>query len=274
MGYDVWIFTLGNEVVEGRVINTNASYLGRRLTLLGFKVRGVVSLPDDVALISSFISYVLRLKPRVIVTTGGLGPTYDDRTLEAVARALGRNLLLNAEALSMVKAKYSEIGLPITEERLKMAKLPEGASPIPNPVGTAPGSWLVVDETIIVSLPGVPKELEAMWSGWVEPRLKSVGPGLTISEGTIKVVGVPESTAAAVVKRLVKEFSNVYIKTHPRGHEIRGPVLEVYVMTSSRDPARAAELVSNVVGILKEKFRELGGDVVGVSLPRGSNLLK
>ncbi|MEM2852096.1 MAG: molybdopterin-binding protein, partial [Ignisphaera sp.] len=81
--YDAWILTLGTEVVQGRVINTNASYLGRRLTLLGFRVVGNVSLIDDVNIIAKYITIILDEKPSVIVTTGGLGPTYDDRTLEA-----------------------------------------------------------------------------------------------------------------------------------------------------------------------------------------------
>jgi len=86
--YAAWIFTIGNEVVHGRVINTNSAFLGRKLVLLGYDVLGNISLIDDVDLISKFLKYVLP-DSKVIITTGGLGPTYDDRTSEALANALG-----------------------------------------------------------------------------------------------------------------------------------------------------------------------------------------
>ncbi|MCC6057957.1 MAG: competence damage-inducible protein A, partial [Desulfurococcaceae archaeon] len=115
--YTAWIFTLGTELTQGRIINTNAAFIGRRLTLLGFNVLGVITLVDDVDLISRFISQILSGKPRVIVTTGGLGPTHDDRTLEAVAKAINRKLILNQEAFEMVKKKYESKGLELTPER-------------------------------------------------------------------------------------------------------------------------------------------------------------
>ncbi len=261
-----WLFTLGNEVVQGRVVNTNASYLGRRLTLLGFDVRGNISLVDDVSLVTEFLRYVVsKMKPALIVTTGGLGPTYDDRTLEAVAKAAGRELVLNEEALRMIREKYSERGLELTEDRVKMAYLPEGSIPIPNNVGTAPGCWLEVDGTIIVSLPGVPRELESMWEGWVEPKLRELLPEIHIVERTFRVVGVPESSVAPVVKRILKTYGNVYIKTHPKGHEIRAPILDVYVMAASENLEEAKRTVSEVAEKLISELRELGGRIEGVN---------
>ncbi len=261
-----WLFTLGNEVVQGRVINTNASYLGRRLTLLGFDVRGNISLVDDVLLVTEFLKYVMSKRPTLIVTTGGLGPTYDDRTLEAVARAAGLNLVLNEEALTMVREKYSEKGLELTEDRVKMAYLPEGGVPIPNNVGTAPGCWLEVSGTIVVSLPGVPRELEAMWENWVEPRLRKLFPEIHIVEHMFRVIGVPESSVAPIVKKILKAYGNVYVKTHPKGHEIRAPVLDVYVMATSEDIKEAKQTVNEVVERLVSELKGLGGRIEDVSV--------
>jgi nicotinamide-nucleotide amidase len=259
--YEAWVLTLGNEVVQGRVINTNAAYLGRRLFILGFNVLGNISLVDDVGLVAEFIRHLLTRSPALIVTSGGLGPTYDDRTLEAVSKATGRPLKLNEDALELVKSKYEEGGLKLTEERIKMAYLPEGAEPIPNPVGSAPGSWLRVGETVIISLPGVPKELEAMWEGWVEGRLKEIAPARYLIEKTFRVKGVPESSAAKVVKEVLRKYGPVYIKTHPKGNEIREPVLDVYVMVSGDRPSEAEEIAGNVVKELMEKLKGLGGVV-------------
>lgn len=254
-----WVFTLGTEVVSGRVVNTNAAYLGRRLTLLGFDVLGVVSLVDDVRLISAFISHVLASEPNLLITTGGLGPTYDDVTLEALARALGVELRLNEEALKSIKEKYDVLKLPLTSERVKMAYMPEGCEVIPNEVGTAPGCIMRHGKTLIVSLPGVPRELESMWESYVEPRLKELGVRRVIAERSFRVSGVPESSAAKVVKEVLRKYENVYIKTHPKGHEITAPVLEVYVQVFSKDLSEAGKKADEVLEELKKSLESIGG---------------
>ncbi len=253
---NAFIFTLGNEVVHGRVVNTNAAYLGRRLVLLGFNVVGNISLIDDVDIISHFIKLVInRFSPVIIITTGGLGPTYDDRTLEAVALATNNPLELNEEALKEVRRKYEEAGLEMTRERLKMAYLPRGAKAISNPVGTAPGSWLELPnlKSIIISLPGVPKELTAMWEKWVEPKLLEIAPKKYLAEARIKVVGLPESSLAPIIAKLVKKYEDVYVKSHPKGHEVREPVIEVYLMTCST----TKELATRRVNEAKEELINL-----------------
>lgn len=255
--YTAWLFTLGTELTQGRVVNTNATFIGRRLTLIGFNVVGVITLIDDVDLISRYLRIVLGWKPKVLITTGGLGPTYDDRTLEAIAKAFNKQLVLNQEAFEMVKKRYEARGLDLTLERIKMAYLPEGATPIPNPVGTAPGCWLEVENMLIIALPGVPKEMEAMWFSWVEPRLKLLGPSLHIVERLIVVEDVPEATMAPVIKALIKLYPGVYIKTHPEISEIGKPVLKIYVMYSHRDEEEAKSTVLKVIQGISDKFTEM-----------------
>lgn len=255
--YDVWIMTLGTEVVQGRVINTNASYLGRRLTLLGFRVVGTLSLIDDVDIIAKYLTLILHNKPRVIVTTGGLGPTYDDRTLEAIAKALNRKLILNEDALNMVKRKYEARKMSLTEERIKMAYLPEGGIAIPNPIGTAPGCWIEVDNTIIISLPGVPQEMEAMWETWVESRLRSIGSSVYIAEILLRIVSVPESSLAPIIKSILREApAEVYIKSHPKGEELGKPIIELYIMYSNRDREKAMEIVETIANKMIDSIKE------------------
>lgn len=255
MNNNAWIFTIGTELVQGRVINTNAAYIGRRLTLLGFNVLGFITLVDDVDLVSRYLSHViLAEKPRVIVTTGGLGPTYDDRTLEAVAKALNKRLVLNDDAFRMVKEKYDRRGVPLTPERVKMAYLPEGATPIPNPVGTAPGSWIEFENTVIISLPGVPSEMEAMWESWVEPRLREIGPKIHIAEITVKIVGVPESSLAPHIEKAVKKFARIYVKSHPKGEEEGKSVIELYVMASDEKAENALNTAENALKLILDSL--------------------
>ncbi|MCS7098767.1 MAG: molybdopterin-binding protein, partial [Sulfolobales archaeon] len=111
-----WIFTFGTEVVRGLVVNTNAAFLGRRLSQLGIVVEGVITLADDRKLIVSSLRYVMsEHDPDLIVTTGGLGPTHDDITLESIAEALGRPLGLNREAVEMLEEKVVSRGYELTK---------------------------------------------------------------------------------------------------------------------------------------------------------------
>jgi len=255
------VFTLGTEVVNGLVVNTNAAFLGRRLALMGFTVSGVVSLPDDVEAVSSFLSYILgRYEPDLVVTTGGLGPTYDDVTLEAVAKALGRPLVLNEEAYAMVREKYLARGYELTPERLKMAYLPEGAKAIPNPVGTAPGALLRVGPTIVVCLPGVPREMEEMWVGYVEPLVAELAPA-RVAEGSFTLVGVPESSLAPALRSYSSMYPKVYVKSHPRGFELDSPVLEIYIAVSAPTQEEASRLLREVCEELVLGATNLGGRV-------------
>lgn len=252
--YRAWIFTVGTELVHGRVINTNAAYLGRRLTLLGFNVVGALTLIDDVDTVVRFLQAVLSEGPRLVVTTGGLGPAPDDVTLEAVAKAVGRKLALNEEAALMIKRKYEERGLPLTSERLKMAFMPEGALPIPNLVGIAPGCWLLHGSTVLISLPGVPKEMEVMWESWVEPRVRELGPRLHVAELEALVVGVHEASLVPIVKQLIKKRERLYVKTHPQS-EGEKPAVLVYMMTSGSSMKEAVEALEEVYGELVEEIR-------------------
>jgi len=259
--YDAWIFAIGNEVVQGRVVNTNAAYLGRKLTMLGYDVVSVISVPDDPELMSYFLKLAIESKPAFIITTGGLGPTYDDRTSEVLASVLGVKWVINEEALRMVKEKYAEGGMELTPGRVKMAKMPEGAKPIPNPVGTAPGIMYEVDGTLIVALPGVPKEMVEMFEKYVEPELRRRGPRRYLLEASFTVKGVPESSAAVAISKVMKRYVNIYIKSHPKGHEVKAPLLEMYVMVSSDDEVKGKELLNKVVKELKEELMKLGAQI-------------
>ncbi|PWV36794.1 MAG: competence damage-inducible protein A, partial [Desulfurococcaceae archaeon] len=164
------VLAIGNEVVQGRVLNTNAQYLGRRLTLLGYDVVLSASVPDRMELIVEILRIATdRFSSDLIVTTGGLGPTYDDITSEALSKYLGEEHVVNEEALEMVRQKYVARGLGLTPERIKMAMMPKSAKPIPNPIGTAPGILVKKGNKLFVSLPGVPSEMQAIWEQSIEP---------------------------------------------------------------------------------------------------------
>ncbi|WP_243671120.1 molybdopterin-binding protein [Vulcanisaeta sp. JCM 16161] len=161
MSYTAWIISIGNELLIGKTVNTNAAWLARKLTLLGYDVRRIITVPDNEEDEVEVFRDAIRRGVRVVISTGGLGPTFDDRTSEYLAKALNRKYVINDDALRLVIETFKSRGLELTEPRLKQAKMPEGARPLPNPVGTAPGIWVEEGNTVIIALPGVPAEMMA-----------------------------------------------------------------------------------------------------------------
>jgi molybdenum cofactor synthesis domain-containing protein len=147
MMVDIEIICIGNELLIGKVKDTNGYYLAKQATTLGANVKRVTVIQDIVEEIAKTINEAIARKPQFIVTTGGLGPTFDDITLQGIAKALNRKLEVNPKALAMVKQRTEEYvkkrGLPteieLTPPRVKMATLPEKTEIVTNPIGTAPG---------------------------------------------------------------------------------------------------------------------------------------
>ncbi|MDP8003109.1 MAG: nicotinamide mononucleotide deamidase-related protein [Caldisphaera sp.] len=261
--FKVWILSIGNELLIGRIVNTNASWLAKRLTFLGASINRIITVPDDIyEIVEELRRGINRDDINLIITTGGLGPTYDDKTLEAVAKALNKKLILYNEELEKIKARFTKANYPLTKEREKMAYLPEGAVALPNSVGTAPGSWIETEnKKIIVSLPGVPKEMEAIFDEVVMPKLKGVLKPLAVIECGFKSVGVPESSIAPVLEEVDKKFSGIYIKSHPLGHEIKGPILEIKVLASADLLENAKRKAQGALEIVRQKTIELKGEI-------------
>jgi molybdenum cofactor synthesis domain-containing protein len=250
--YTAWILSIGNELLIGKTVNTNASWLGRKLTLMGYSVRRIVTVPDDEAEVVDVVRDAVRRSITVLVSTGGLGPTFDDRTGEFLAKALGRDYVVNQDALAMVKGTFLSRGLELTEPRLKQARMPSGAEPIPNPVGTAPGIWTREGGTLMM----------AMFEGYVEPRLREMGPRLHYAEGALLVRGIPEAELAPIIEDAMRIGARVYIKSHPRGYELSTPLVEVHVYSSSEDEGEARRNVDHVLNYLVERVGSRGGELL------------
>lgn len=221
------IITTGRELLTGKTINTNASWIACQLTSKGVPVSRITSVDDRVVEISAAVSEALARRPSVIIITGGLGPTYDDLTSEGLSSALRLPLVSNADALDHVRSKYASIGLPMTPARLKMADLPEGARPIPNPVGTAPGIVASSGRTTVFALPGVPDEMHPMFLQVVLPAAASDG-GALFGERSLLLEGIPESSLSPLIDAWRRANPGVYIKSHPRGRE-SVPTLEIHI---------------------------------------------
>jgi molybdopterin-biosynthesis enzyme MoeA-like protein len=159
-------------------------------------------------------------------------------TLKGISLSLGRPLTVNPGALAMVKQRYAKIeGKPrLTPYRKKMATLPRGAVPLPNPVGTAPGVLIHTSHTTIFSLPGVPSEMKAIFNRLIVPFLESAG-GKSPSEMQLYIIGTIESTIAPILDKARRKFPGLYFKSHPKGRETGGrPVILLHIYNIGSGP--------------------------------------
>jgi len=255
------ILTIGNELLIGRIVNTNSTWLCRKLTYLGIKVRRVIVLPDEEEEIARGVRESITRGVDILLITGGLGPTFDDKTSQSLSLALKRPWVVNQRALRMIEKKYKERGLEMTEHRLKMAKMPEGAEPIPNPVGTAPGILIRFGKTLLIVLPGVPEEMKNMFEQYVEPLLKKVAPGVVFLEDQFVCRGLPESTIAPIIEKVMRKVHAVYIKSHPSGCELGKPVVIIHMYTSGYRREEAEDKLVQVKDELKRELIRAGAEI-------------
>jgi len=214
------IISIGNELLIGHTLDTNSYWIAKHLTRLGWILERVTQLRDSLDSINSGVRGSLKRNPSVLITIGGLGPTHDDMTLAGIARAVGRPLRLNKEALQLVKEHYRRLESKpkLTKYRTKMATLPQGSVPLPNPVGTAPGVRMEQSGTTTFSLPGVPSEMKAIFRASIIPYLESFH-AIRPKEIELKITGIIESALAPVLDQARKIYPKLYFKSHPRGRE-------------------------------------------------------
>jgi nicotinamide-nucleotide amidase len=262
---NVEIISVGNELLIGKTLNTNAQWLAKRLTFLGLNVRRITTIGDDIEEIDTAVKEAIDRKPDFLITTGGLGPTFDDKTLSGIAKALSTMLCLNKEALKMIQEKYrayareQRLGeIELTPARVKMAKLPKGAKPLPNPVGTAPGMQTEHDKVLIVALPGVPAEMEAIFENSVARAAKEFAGDVTFFETSLGISGLMESELAPIIDKVMQDNSYVYVKSHPRGAE-KTPHIELHLSTTASDSATAKNRVSRAIIQITDNIQAKGG---------------
>jgi len=261
------IVCVGNELLIGKTLNTNANWMAKRATSLGIMVKRITVVADDVDEIAKIIREALKRKPQFIITTGGLGPTFDDKTLEGIAKALNLKWVVSEKALKMVREKYEAYvksgrieTVELTPARVKMAKLPESAEPLPNPVGTAPGVMMNVKGAILIALPGVPSEMEAIFDVSVAPLLRKDAGNVAFFETSIYADGIMESALAPLVDQTMHNNPYVYIKSHPKGEE-KKPHLEIHFSTTAKNSKTAKKRLEKAIIQLSELVKKNNGRI-------------
>jgi len=253
-----------NEILIGKTLNTNGHWIAGRITSLGGKVVRFTVIQDDVDVISSTIRNAIK-RSDVIIVSGGLGPTFDDKTLQGLGRAIDRPLRLDKKAFRMIQEKYSriqEMGVikdaVITDHRKKMAMLPEGSIPLSNPIGSAPGVYAEHEGARIVCLPGVPSEFKAIFEESVVPIVREVVKGVIFAEESFVLEEIVESELAPLIEQVMKKNPYVYIKSHPLGYE---GISKVVIHITATGGEETKKMVREVSIILKKELVSRGGKI-------------
>lgn len=249
----VALLSIGTELTRGEITNSNASWLSAALTGAGFLVDSHLVVPDQLEVVEGALR-LLSARPSLVVVTGGLGPTSDDLTAAAAARAAGVELVRDESALLAIRRRVESRGRVVTPAHEKQADVPKGAEILPNAAGTAPGFALPLGACTAFFLPGVPREMKRMFDEQVLPRIRPDAPNTT-AQVRLRTYGLGESIIAARLEGLEGSVPGLVL-----GYRAHAPEVDVKVVVTADTPSAARDAAERVA---EEVRARLGHAVYG-----------
>jgi nicotinamide-nucleotide amidase len=246
------IIAIGSEMLAPDRTDTNSLWLTEQLNQLGIEVKLKTIVGDDDARLEEAIKDAVR-RSKVVISTGGLGPTEDDITRKITARALGRRLLLDEQVLADIKERFRGFGVAMPERNSRQAMVIEDAAVLPNPNGTAPGMFIDHDGTAIVLLPGPPREMKPMFVDHVRSRLESRAGKIRVVRRMLRVAGLGESAVDEKIAPVYTQYDNPQTTILFNQSEI-----EIHLTARGRTDDEVNALLDKVVLQIEEKL----GDAV------------
>lgn len=241
------IFSIGTELLMGELTDTNAAWIAGRLPPLGIQLQWVSIIGDNLDMLSeAFIRGMERSD--IIFTTGGLGPTQDDLTREAVAKAFGETPTIQEEVVRDLEEYFRSRGTDMPSHNIKQAHLIPSARFIPNPNGTAPGWWTQRDGKIVINMPGPPGETHPMWEDQIAPRLRELITGEVTITRNVKTMGMSEGA----IDEIVGEFfghDNPYLGIYSKADGIH-----LRVIARAKDEASARMMIEPVETAIHQRL--------------------
>ncbi|WP_052889753.1 competence/damage-inducible protein A [Thermogemmatispora carboxidivorans] len=247
------IISCGTELLLGQITDTNATYLAQSLSGLGIDLYFVSQVGDNLERIVETLRRAWE-RSELIIMTGGLGPTEDDLTREAISTLLGEHMQVDPSLEAELRAWFAARGVQMPERNVKQATLIPSARPLPNPLGTAPGWWVEKAGRIIVAMPGVPREMYRMWEAEAIPRLSPYTGGLIFTR-ILRVIGLGESTVEQRLEPFI-HASNPTVATYAKSDAV-----DVRVTAKAASHKEAERLVSETEARIREV---LGNYIFGV----------
>jgi len=245
------IISIGTELLLGAIVDTNAAYISRRLAEIGIDLYHRVTVGDNEGRIARCIDQALA-GADVVLCTGGLGPTVDDVTRQAVARATGRELVEDETMLGWIEERFRGWGHAMSDNNRRQALMPQGAIPIENPVGTAPIFVLQDKRGDVIVLPGVPHEMEYLMEHEVVPYLRQkLGRQEVIKARVLRTVGIGESQVDARIGDLMESANpTVGLAAHPGQTDVR-------IVAKAASEGEANQLIADMEKQVRERLGEV-----------------
>src|SRR5438067_4954776 len=246
------IIAIGSELLSPNRSDTNSLWLTDQLNRIGIDVKLKTIVGDDDARLEEVLKDAVK-RSRVVITTGGLGPTEDDITRKVVARALGKRLSLNESVLNEIRARFQSFGVNMPERNSRQAMVIDGATVLPNPNGTAPGLLVKHDDCTIALLPGPPREMKPMFENHVLPRIENLAGDTRFATRVLRVSGMGESAVDEKIAPIYTKYENPQTTILFNSSEI-----EIHLRAHGRTEADAEALLDDL-SLKIEK--ELGNSV-------------
>ena len=244
------IIAIGSELLTPSRTDTNSLWLTEKLNGIGIEVKLKTIVGDDDARLEEAIRDALR-RSRVVITTGGLGPTEDDITRKVAARSLGRRLMLNERVLDELRAKFARFGRAMPEINSRQAMVIEGAEVLDNPNGTAPGLYMEHEGRAVVLLPGPPREMRPMFEKQVLPKLAAKAGNVRVMRRVLRVAGLGESAVDERIAPVYTQYKNPQTTILFNKSEI-----EIHLTAQAKTEQEAELLLDGLAGQIEERLTD------------------
>jgi nicotinamide-nucleotide amidase len=271
---NVEVIATGDEIMYGRILDTNSNWLAQRVAEMGASLRRITTIGDEPETISSTLLEALKRDGHFIIITGGLGPSEDDLTVESIGQAFNRKIIIDPIGAEKIRATYHKRGI-IDKATIKrgegMARILEGSCPLQNPVGFSVGMKLEEASKTICTLPGVPDEMKSIFSKYIAPLIQSHANSVFLAR-TYNITMIWKDFFP-LYRQMQKDYPDTYIKnaaTPPVEGDDRSKehTIKIDIVLEAPSPQEAEEKMNSFVSDYKQRIESLGGRRMELYLER------